>query len=148
MRCTVFTAIQVRSPLFADVPVARLSRRKQGFESPRERHSPFVHFDFLLFCLSSQTGCFGLGKSVRLVSFQFCDSVCREPRLIGVTRLARVRCPSTGMIPLAVHPASAGRLPAAAYQRVFQCDRQYSTSVCQNTISDRKAASISVANII
>jgi hypothetical protein len=33
-------------------------------------------------------------------------------------------------------------------QRVFQYDRKYSTSVCQNTISDRKAASISVANII
>jgi hypothetical protein len=33
-------------------------------------------------------------------------------------------------------------------QRGFQCDRQYSTSVCQNTISDRTAASISVANII
>jgi len=52
---------------------------------------------FLLFCLSSQTGRFGLGKSVRLVSFQFCDSVCREPRLIGVTRLGRasdVRVPT------------------------------------------------------
>ncbi len=33
-------------------------------------------------------------------------------------------------------------------QRGFQCDRQYSSSVCQNTISARKAASISVANII
>ena len=27
-------------------PDYKLSRRKQGFESPRERHSPFVHFDF------------------------------------------------------------------------------------------------------
>jgi hypothetical protein len=46
MRCAVYTAIHGHSPLFADVPVARLSRRKQGFESPRERQSPFVHFDF------------------------------------------------------------------------------------------------------
>jgi hypothetical protein len=30
MRCAVFTAIQGHSPLFADVPVARLSRRKPG----------------------------------------------------------------------------------------------------------------------
>src|SRR5262245_34814036 len=37
MRCAVFAAIHGHSPLFADVPVARLSRRKQGFESPRER---------------------------------------------------------------------------------------------------------------
>src|SRR6516225_606886 len=39
MRCAVFTAIRGHSPLFADVRVARLSRRKQGFESPRERVS-------------------------------------------------------------------------------------------------------------
>ena len=41
-----------------------------------------------------------------------------------------------------------GKLWPPSDQRGFQCDRQYSTSVCQNTISDRKAASISVANII
>jgi hypothetical protein len=35
-------------------------------------------------------------------------------------------------------------------QRVFQCERQYSIqpAFAQNTIRDRKAASISVANIV
>jgi hypothetical protein len=33
-------------------------------------------------------------------------------------------------------------------QRGFQIDRQYSNSVCQNTIRDTSAASTSVANII
>ena len=37
VKCAVFTAIHGRSSLFAAVRVARLSRRKQGFESPRER---------------------------------------------------------------------------------------------------------------
>ena len=35
-----------------------LSRRKQGFESPRERQSGFVHFDsFVLFAESPKPGC-------------------------------------------------------------------------------------------
>src|SRR5262245_11170164 len=38
MICAVFAAINGHSQLFADVPVASLSLRKQGFESFRERN--------------------------------------------------------------------------------------------------------------
>src|SRR2546425_1068736 len=93
-----------------------LSRRKQGFESPRERQSLFVHIaspSFSAF-FPKPSGAFWVFLFVTLFSGLprafVASRVWSAPRVYRSASLG-VLWPTTAMISCAVHPASASRRP-------------------------------------